>query len=121
MATPCNGVIECIDGSNAGGCDYEDFYLYRILSMIAIILVITCFVSMQKHVKKVANEILQDRRWRLATENENSQVVSLASEKIMKLALHANNGNIEEVNKLLCTEMRAHLNEARTICCLKVS
>ena len=31
------------------------------------------------------------------------------------------NGNVDEVNELLCAEMRVHVNEARVICCLKVS
>ena len=121
MATPCNYVIECVDGSDESGCETEDWYLYSILSLTAIVLGIICFFSLQKHVKKVVEEIMQDRRWRLATENENSQRGSIASEKLMKVASHADNGNIDEVNKLLCTEMRVHGNEARVICCLKVS
>ena len=122
MAIPCNDVIECIDGSDESGCDYADFYLniLRILSLIGIALVITCFVSLKKQVKKVVKEIKQDRRWRLATENENSQMVLIASKKLIKVAFHADSGNIKEVNKLLCTEMRSHANESRMICCLKV-
>ena len=121
MATPCNDVIECIDGSDErSGCDYADFYLYRILSLTGIVLFITCFVSLQKQVKKVVKEIKQDRRWRLATENEESQMVLLASKKQIKVAFHADSGNIKEVNKLLCAEMRSHGNESRMICCLKV-
>ena len=76
---------------------------------------------MQKHVKKVVNEIMQDRRWRLVTGNENSRMVSTKSEKLMKVAFLADNGNIDEVRKLMSDEMRVHLNEARLICCLKVS
>ena len=123
MAIPCNNVIECIDGSDESGCDYHyaDWYLYSILLLTAIVLGITCFVSLQQHVKKVVNEIMQDRRWRLATETENSQMVSISSEKLMKVAFLADNGNIDEVRKLMSDEMRVHLNEARLICCLKVS
>ena len=120
MAIPCNDVIECNDGSDEIGCDYADFYLYRILSLTGIILVITCFVSLQKQVKKVIKEIKQDRRWRLATENENSQMVLIASKKLTKVAFHADSGNIKEVKKLLCAEMRSHAKESRMICCLKV-
>ena len=120
MATPCNNVFECNDRSDESGCKIADWYLYSILSLAAIVLGVTCFVSLQKHVKKVTNEIMQDRRWRLATENENSQIVSSASEKLMKVAFHAENASIDEVNKLFTTEMRIHMNEARVICCLKV-
>ena len=123
MATPCNDVIECIDGSDesAQNCEIADWYLYSILSLTIIVLGITCYVSLQKHVKKVVNEIMQDRRWRLATKNENSQLVSIESEKLLKIAYHAENGNKDEVNKLLQAEMREHANKPRVICCLKVS
>ena len=123
MATPCNDVIECIDGSDesAQNCEIADWYLYSILSLTIIVLGITCYVSLQKHVKKVINEIMQDRRWRLATKNENSQLVSIESEKLMKIAFHAENGNKDEVNKLLQAEMREHANKPRVICCLKVT
>ena len=120
MATPCNNVVECIDGSDENGCHIADWYLYSTLSLAAIVLLITCFASLKKRVKKVVEEINQDRRWRLATENENNQIVSNPSEKQMKVAFHADNNNIDEVNKLLSAEMRVHENFARVICCLKV-
>ena len=121
MAAPCNEVFECNDWSDESGCEIPSWYLYSILSLTIIFLGITCYVSLQKRVKKVVNEIMQDRRWRLATENENSQMVSTESEKLMKVAFHAENGNIDDLNKLLCAEMRVHVNEARVICCVKVS
>ena len=121
MATPCNEVFECNDWSDESECEIPSWYLYSILSLTIIFLGISCYVSLQKRVKKVVNEIMQDRRWRLATENENSQMVSTESEKLMKVAFHAENGSIDELNKLLCAEMRVHVNEARVICCVKVS
>ena len=121
MAIPCNDVKECNDWSDESGCEIPDWYLYSILSLTIIILGITCFVSLQKHVKKVVEEIMQDRRWRLATQNDSSQMVSIASEKLMKVTFHVENGNIDEVNKLLCAEKRVHVHEARVICCLRVS
>ena len=121
MATPCNNVTECNDWSDESGCEIPDWYLYSILSSAILVLGITCFVSLQKHTQKVTEEIMQDRRWRRATENENSRMVSTESEKLMKVAFLADNGNIDEVRKLMSDEMRVHLNEARLICCLKVS
>ena len=91
------------------------------LSFAAIILGTTCFFSLQKAAKMLVNEIRQDRRWRVATKNENSQMVSIASEKLMKVAFYAENGNIDEVNKLLRNEMRVHVHETKVICCLKVN
>ena len=121
MATPCNGVFECIDRSDERGCEIPDWYLYSTLSLATIVLGITSFVSLQKHVKRKVNEIMQDRRWRLATENWNSQIVATTSEKLMKIVFHAENGNKDEVIKLLESEIREHINKPRVICCLKVS
>ena len=121
MATPCNGAIECIDGSDERRCEIADWYLYSILLLAAFVLGITSFVSLQKHVRKEVNEIMQDRRWRRATENWNRQMVVIASEKLMKIAFHAGNGNKDEVIKLLQAEMRVHINKPGVICCLKVS
>ena len=64
---------------------------------------------------------MQDQRWRLATEKENNQIVSISSEKLMKVAFYAESGNIEEINKLLSNEIRAHGNESSAMCCLKVN
>ena len=121
MATPCNDVKECDDESDEIGCEIPDWYLYSLLSSAVIVLGITCFFSLQKHVKKLVNEIMQDRRWRCATKDENSQMVSIASEKLMKVAFYAENGKKDEVNKLLQAEMREHANKPRVICCLKVT
>ena len=121
MATPCNDIFECIDESDESGCDFPDWYLYIILLLTATILWISCYVSLQKHVKKIIKEIMQDRRWRLATTDENKKMVSIVSEKLMKVAFYAENGSIDEVNKLLFNEMMVHENEGRVICCLKVS
>ena len=121
MATPCNNVTECVDGSDeSGSCEIADWYLYSILSLTAIVLGMTCFFSLQKNTKRLVNEIMQDRRWRLATKNENTSIETIASEKLMKVAFYVENGNIDELKKLLCAEMGVHLNEGKVICCLKV-
>ena len=121
MATPCNNITECFDGSDENECNFPEWGLYSISVLAALILNITSFFSLQNHVKKAAKEILQDRRWRLATENENSRDILNASEKLMKVAFYAEKGNIDEIKKLLRIEIRAHGNEARAMCCLKVN
>ena len=121
MATPCNNITECFDGSDENECNFPEWVLYSISVLAALILNITSFFSLQNHVKKAAREILQDKRWRLATENENSQEILIASEKLMKVAFYAEKGNIDEIKKLLRIEIRAHGNVARAMCCLKVN
>ena len=121
MATPCNDISECVDGSDESECHFPDWYSYSILSLALVVLGITCYVSLRKHVKKAIQEIMQDTRWRLATENENRQIVYSESEKLMKMAYHAENCNVDEINKILSNEMNTHGNEARLMCCLKVS
>ena len=63
---------------------------------------------------------MQDSRWRLATQNTNSQILSMTSEKQMKVASFVENGNVEEMDLLLANEMKAHGNEADVMCCMKV-
>ena len=121
MATPCNNVTECIGGSDEHECNFPEWILYSTSILAALVLGISCFILLQKHVKKAAKEILQDRRWRLATENENNQDTLRESKKLMKIAFYAEKGNIDEINKLLSIEIRAHGNEAKAMCCLKVN
>ena len=120
MATPCNGIRECIDGSDENGCKFPNWLLPTLLSLAAVVLGLTCFISLQRQVKRAINEIMQDRRWRVATQNTKSQIISMASEKLMKVAIFVRNDNMDEINKLLSNEMKVHGNEAEVLCCLKV-
>ena len=91
MAAPCNGIRECIDGSDENGCKFPNWLLPTLLSLAAVVLGLTCFISLQRHVKRAINEIMQDRRWRVATQNTKSQIISMASEKLMKVAIFVRN------------------------------
>ena len=121
MATPCNGVPECIDGSDENDCHFPNWLLPSLLSLAAVVLSLTCFISLQKQVKQAKNYIMQDSRWRLATQNTDSQILSMQSEKLMKVAYFIENGNVDKIDILLSNEMRAHGNEAEVMCCMKVN
>ena len=121
MATPCNIMPECSDGSDEFGCDFPDWYLYSTSSLATSDLVVTCFFSLLKAVKKDVNEIMQDTRWRLVTKNENNASGSIKNEKLMKVAFYAEKGDYDAINILLTNEMIAHGNEADVMCCLKVN
>ena len=120
MATPCNGIPECFDGSDENDCHFPNWLLPSLLSLAAVVLSLTCFISLQKHVKKAVNYIMQDSRWRLATQNTNSRILSMTSEKLMKIASFIENGSVDEIDILLANEMKAHGNEAEVMCCMKV-
>jgi hypothetical protein len=120
MATPCNGITECFDKSDENDCNFPNWLLPSLLSLAAIVLIITCFISLQIQVNQAINCIMQDSRWRLATQNTNSRILCITSEKLMKVASFIENGNVDEINKLLINEIKAHGNEAEVMCCMKV-
>ena len=121
MAIPCNGITECIDGSDENNCDFPNWLLPSLLLLVAVVLSLTCFISIQVIVKQKINYIMQDRRWRLATQTTNSPILSKTLEKLMKVASFIENGNVDKIDTLMINEMNAHGNEGEVMCCLKVN
>ena len=113
-------LTECFGGSDENGCKFPDWLLPTMLSLTVVILALTCFIALHREVKKEINYKMQDSRWRLATQNTNSRILSMTAEKLMKVASLIENGNVDEIDLLLANEMKAHGNEADVMLCMKV-
>ena len=120
MATPCNSFTECFDESDENDCNFPNWLLPSLLSLAALVLNITCFISLQRQVKKAINYIMQESAWRLATQSTICPVVSMTSEKQMKVAYFLEKGKFNEIDLFLINELKAHGTEAEAICCMKV-
>ena len=115
-AVPCNNIQECYDGEDENGCKFPFWTIPSILFGTGIILCFTFAAYVNKYSQNDWNEIMQDRRWQLATNQSTSEV----SEKAYKIALLAHNEDLAEIMDIFRTEVETHGSEATATCYLKV-
>ena len=86
MATLCNGIKECFDEMDEDGCEFQAWLLPSFISGAVIILIFTCFISLQMYVKASINEIMQERI-------RKSPVVLSSKKLFLRHAIYKRPGN----------------------------
>ena len=106
-----------MDESDENGCELPIWLLPSILPGILIVLCLTSYVLLKKYISNEVNKIMQDMRWRLATQKTEC---SAKSKQLLNVAFWIETNNLHEINNLLKKEMDFHDNYGRTMCCFKV-
>ena len=116
-AVPCNNIQECYDGEDENGCEFPFWIIPSISFGTGIVLCLAFATYLYKYSHQDWNEIMQDRRWRLATQQSTSK----ESEKAYKIALMVHGENLAGIKNIFRTEVETHGSEATAICYLKVT
>ena len=115
-AVPCNGIQECYDGEDENNCEFPFWIIPSILAGVVFVLCLAFAAYLYKYSRQDWNEIMQDRRWRLATQQSTSK----ESEKAFKIAVMAHDEDLDGIMNVFKTEVEKHGSEATNICYLKV-
>lgn len=115
-AVPCNNIKECYDGEDEKNCDFPFWTIPSILFGTVIVLCLAFAAYLYKYSRQDWNEIMQDRRWRLATRQSTSK----ESEKGYRIALLAHGEDLAGIMNIFTSEVETHGSEATAICYLKV-
>ena len=112
----CNNIKECYDGKDENGCEFPFWTVPSILLGTGIVLCLTFAAYLYKYSRQDWNFIMQDRRWRLATQQSTSKEL----EKAYTIALLAHSEDLAGILNIFTAEVETHGSEAIAICYLKV-
>ena len=116
MSTPCDGVIECIDGTDENNCGFPIWLVPSILLTSVILLMCFCFFSLRNDIKKSINGI----KLRLKGQTYTQIDLSKQSKRQLRIAYFTEVRQYDEIMNLLNREIEYHGSEGGAICCLKV-
>ena len=115
-AVPCNKIQECYNGDDENGCEFPFWTVPSILCGTCLALCITFVAYLYQYSSNDWNEIMQDRRWRLAIQQKTCK----ESEKAYNIALMAHAEDLTGIMNIFTSEVDFHGSEATAICYLKV-
>ena len=109
-ATPCDGNIECIDGSDEEGCETPIWILVLILFGVGVLMVITLFLYTFKSIYEAVRNI---------TYNEG-MTNDISNKKKLQIAILIEKKDIKTIEQLFKNKVKIQGNEGEAICCFKV-
>ena len=109
-ATPCDGNIECIDGSDEEGCETPIWILALILFGVGFLLVATLFLYSFNNIYKALRSISYDEEM----PNDSSK------SKQLQIGILTEKNDIKMIQQLFINEVKIQGNEGEAICSFKV-
>ena len=115
-AVPCNNIQECYFGEDESDCEFPFWIILSFLLATGVILCLTFFAYSRKYRRYYWNVVMQDRRWRLATQ----QPTSYEQEKAYRIALLVYKEDSAGIENLFKSEVETYGSTSKAICFLKV-
>ena len=109
-ATPCDGNIECIDGSDEEGCETPIWILALILFGVGFLLVITLFLYSFNKIYEAVRNISYDEEIPIDSSTSKQLQIGILTEK----------NDIKMIQQLFIIEVKIQGNEGEALCSLKV-
>ena len=116
-AVPCNRMVECHDGRDEIGCEFPPWLIPSLLSGAGAVLNITLFVHLYKSIGSTWKKKMQYRKSRFSFQRRH---LSIESEKLYKMAVLIESGNIDKIHKLYCQVLENNEDEGEATCYFKV-
>ena len=109
-ATPCDGNIECIDGSDEEGCETPIWILALILFGVGFLLVITLFLYSFNKIYEAVRNISYDEEIPIDSSTSKQLQIGILTEK----------NDIKMIQQLFIIEVKIQGNEGEALCSFKV-
>ena len=116
-SVPCNQFVECDDEKDEYGCEFPPWLIPSLLSGTGVILIITLFVHLYISIRTIWKKKMQYRSSRFSIQRSN---ISIESEKLYKIAVLIENGDVDKIHEIYCQELENHGGEGEATCYLKV-
>ena len=114
---PCNQFVECDDGRDEFECEFPPWLIPSLLSGAGVALIITLFVHLYISIRNVWKKKMQYRRSRFSIQRPN---ISIESEKLYKIAVLIECGDLDKIHEMYCQELENLGGEGEAVCYFKV-
>ena len=116
-AVPCNRMVECHDGRDEFGCEFPEWLIPSLLSGAGAVLNTTLLIHLYRSIKSTWKKKMHNKKSTLTIQRPQ---ISMELEKLFKIAVLVENGDICKIHEMYCQELENHGGEGKATCYLKV-